>query len=143
MSERKHSHYFKSVEGLQSIDVYRVLQLFSVADPCLQHAVKKLLVAGGRGGGKDISRDIQEAIDTLQRWQEMCEEEKTKGSIVVVASPRATPLTVRVGSVVLTASGRDLIVGSVNHSNSVLIEHADLIDLDEALQQAIYVEVPK
>lgn len=78
MSERKHSHYFKSVEGLQSIDVYRVLQLFSVADPCLQHAVKKLLVAGGRGGGKDISRDIQEAIETLQRWQEMRAEDQPK-----------------------------------------------------------------
>lgn len=63
MSERKHSHYFKSVEGLKDIDVYRVLQLFNVTDPCLQHTVKKLLVAGGRGGGKDITRDIQEAID--------------------------------------------------------------------------------
>lgn len=72
MSERKHSHYFKSVEGLKDIDVYRVLQLFNVADPCLQHAVKKLLVAGG---GKDITRDIQEAIDTLKRWQEMRAEE--------------------------------------------------------------------
>lgn len=75
MSERKHSHYFKSVEGLKDIDVYRVLQLFNVADPCLQHAVKKLLVAGGRGGGKDITRDSQEAIDTLKRWQEMRAEE--------------------------------------------------------------------
>ena len=67
----KHSHYFKSVEGLKFIDVYRVLQLFNVTDPCIQHAVKKLLVAGGRGAGKDINRDIQEAIDTLVRWQEM------------------------------------------------------------------------
>ena len=25
MSERKHNHYFKSVEGLKDIDVYRVL----------------------------------------------------------------------------------------------------------------------
>lgn len=49
-----------------------------VVDPCLQHAVKKLLVAGGRGGGKDISRDIQETIDALRRWQEMREEEKPK-----------------------------------------------------------------
>lgn len=75
MSERKHSHYFKSVEGLKDIDVDRVLQLFNVTDPCLQHTVKKLLVAGGRGGGKDITRDIQEAIDTLKRWQEMRAEE--------------------------------------------------------------------
>jgi len=67
----KHSHYFKSVKGLDHIDVYRVLQLFGVTDPCIQHAVKKLLVAGGRGAGKDINRDIQESIDTLVRWQEM------------------------------------------------------------------------
>ena len=76
--ERKHNHYFKPVAGLSFIDVYRVLQLFNVADPCLQHAVKKLLVAGGRGSGKDINRDVQEAIETLQRWQEMREEEKSK-----------------------------------------------------------------
>ena len=72
---REHNHYFKDVSGLDSIDVYRVLQLFNVTDPCIQHAVKKLLVAGGRGAGKDISRDIKEAIDSLERWQEMREEE--------------------------------------------------------------------
>lgn len=72
---REHNHYFKDVSGLDSIDVYRVLQLFNVTDPCIQHAVKKLLVAGGRGAGKDIGRDIKEAIDSLERWQEMREEE--------------------------------------------------------------------
>lgn len=71
--DRKHSHYFKTVPCNQ-IDVYRVLAAFNVADPCIQHAVKKLLVAGGRGS-KDISRDVGEAIDTLQRWQEMRAEE--------------------------------------------------------------------
>lgn len=85
MSERKHSHYFKSVEGLKDIDIvrtaHRVLQLFNVTDPCLQHTVKKLLVAGGRGGGKDITRDIQEAIDTLKRWQEMRAEEQSTQSV--------------------------------------------------------------
>lgn len=72
----KHSHYKKPVAGLQFVDVYRVLALFGVTDPCLQHAVKKLLVAGGRGA-KDISQDVQEAIDTLQRWQEMRKEDAT------------------------------------------------------------------
>lgn len=72
---RAHGHYFKDVGHLSHVDVYRTLALFNVTDPCLQHAVKKLLVAGGRGGGKDISRDIQEAIDTLVRWQEMRAEE--------------------------------------------------------------------
>jgi hypothetical protein len=72
---RAHSHYFKDVSRLDSIDIYRVVALFAVTDPCLQHAVKKLLVAGGRGGGKDISRDVREAIDTLKRWEEMRAEE--------------------------------------------------------------------
>lgn len=70
---RKHAHYHKHCP-YESVDVYRVLELFNVTDPCLQHAVKKLLVAGGRGH-KDIGRDIQESIDTLTRWQEMRAEE--------------------------------------------------------------------
>jgi len=74
----KHNHYHKPVEGLQFVDVYRVLLLFAVTDPCLQHAIKKLLVAGGRGAGKSIDKDIQEAIDSLVRWQEMRAEEVPK-----------------------------------------------------------------
>lgn len=73
-AERKHSHYFKTIPCNQ-IDVYRVLAAFGVADPCIQHALKKLLVAGGRGT-KDQSRDVQEAIDSLYRWQEMRREEQ-------------------------------------------------------------------
>lgn len=74
---RKHSHYFKPVPYTH-VDVYRVLKLFDVTDPCIQHAVKKLLVAGGRGT-KDIRRDVQEAIDTMVRWQEMRDEEGAAG----------------------------------------------------------------
>ncbi len=81
----KHNHYFKPVGHLDFVDVYRVLHLFNVADPCLQHAVKKLLVAGGRGGGKDITRDIQEAIDTLVRWQAMRAEDATRVEITEAA----------------------------------------------------------
>jgi hypothetical protein len=81
----KHSHYHKPVGHLDYIDVYRVLSLFNVTDPCLQHAVKKLLVAGGRGGGKDITRDIQEAIDTLARWQEMRAEDATRIEVTEAA----------------------------------------------------------
>ncbi len=74
MSDHKHSHYFKPVAGYTHIDVYRVLSLFNVTDPCLQHAAKKILVAGGRGG-KDIGQDVQEAIDTLERWKDMRTED--------------------------------------------------------------------
>lgn len=76
----KHSHYHKPVDGLQFVDVYRVLSLFNVTDPCIQHAIKKLLVAGGRGAGKDIQRDVQEAIDTMTRWQEMRAEDARERS---------------------------------------------------------------
>jgi hypothetical protein len=76
---KKHSHYFKQVPaGATHIDVYRVLAMFNVTDPCLQHAVKKLLVAGGRGAGKDITQDIKEAVDSLVRWQDMRREEATE-----------------------------------------------------------------
>lgn len=74
-SLRKHRHYFKNVKHLTEVDVYRVLRLYGVTDQAIGHAIKKLLVAGGRGGGKDITRDINEAIDTLQRWQEMEKED--------------------------------------------------------------------
>lgn len=71
--EPKHSHYFKDVSGLEKIDVYRILELYGVTNPCLQHAIKKLLCSGGRGA-KDSIQDIQEAIDTLNRRLEMIEE---------------------------------------------------------------------
>lgn len=64
----EHSHYFKDVKNLNTIDVYKVCELFGIDDPsgAIQHAIKKLLVAGGRGV-KDRERDIKEAIDTLTR----------------------------------------------------------------------------
>lgn len=73
---RKHNHYFKDVSHLSEIDVYRVLQLFNVSDQALGHAIKKLLCAGQRGAGKDHRKDIQEAIDTLQRRLEMQDEDE-------------------------------------------------------------------
>lgn len=74
--KRKHSHYFKDVSKLTVIDVYRVLELFSVTDQALGHAIKKLLLAGQRGAGKDFRKDVQEAIDTLQRRIEMLNEDE-------------------------------------------------------------------
>ncbi len=78
--ETRHKHYYKDVSGLDTVDVYRVLSLFEVADPCLQHAIKKLLVAGGRGAGKDISQDVREAIDSLERWEDMQREGSPDGN---------------------------------------------------------------
>lgn len=72
--ERPHNHYHKDVSKYSSIDVYRVLDLFGVTDQAIGHAAKKLLVAGGRGL-KDIDRDIDDVIDTLNRWKEMRKED--------------------------------------------------------------------
>lgn len=57
-----------------TIDIYRVLEVYEVTDPCIQHAVKKLLCAGKRGY-KEVEKDVQEAIQSLQRWEEMRREE--------------------------------------------------------------------
>jgi len=68
------SHYQKPVSHLKWIDVYRVLTLFNVTNPCLQHAVKKLLCAGQRGA-KGQKQDVQEAIASLMRYLEMQTED--------------------------------------------------------------------
>ena len=77
MSEQNHDHYFKDVTHLKTIDVYRVLDLFGVSNPCVQHAVKKLLCSGQRGV-KDTRQDVQEAITSLVRCLEMQTEDAKK-----------------------------------------------------------------
>ena len=72
-----YSHYKKDISHLKVLDVYRVLELFDVTNPCLQHAVKKLLCSGQRGI-KDSDRDINEAIDSLRRYNEMRVEDENK-----------------------------------------------------------------
>lgn len=69
-SNREHGHYYKDVSGLNIIDPYMVLKLFNVTDPCLQHIVKKALVAGGRGH-KDLERDLKDIHDTAKRALEI------------------------------------------------------------------------
>lgn len=69
-----HDHYFKDVRHLKSIDIYRILKLYNVTDPCVQHAVKKLLCSGQRGA-KDATQDIKEAFDSLGRALAMAAED--------------------------------------------------------------------
>lgn len=70
-----YEHYFKQVPiNTTYIDVYRVLKMFEVTDPCVQHAVKKLLVSGKRGV-KSARKDVQEAIASLQRFIQMDDED--------------------------------------------------------------------
>lgn len=73
----KNPHYYKKTP-VKVVDVYRVLKMFNVTDPCLQHAIKKLLVAGNRGAGKDIDRDVQEAAQSLERYFEMKNEDSMR-----------------------------------------------------------------
>jgi len=77
MGRSKHKHYFKDVTRLTEVDVYRVCDLFQIDDPsgATQHAVKKLLLPGQRGAGKSTIKDLQEAVDTIQRRIEMLKED--------------------------------------------------------------------
>lgn len=72
-----HDHYKKDVRHLDMIDVYRVIELFEVTHPALQHALKKILAAGNRGA-KDWEKDVQEAIDSLNRALQMRAEDCNK-----------------------------------------------------------------
>ena len=71
--KHKYPHYFKNVSHLDWVDVYQINKLFPVKDDsdCILHARKKLLVCGGRGGGKDMLKDVKEAYDTLHRYLEI------------------------------------------------------------------------
>lgn len=86
---RAHNHYYKDVRHLEYVDVYRVLKLFGVSDPCVQHAVKKLLCAGGRGA-KDTIKDYSEAVDSINRAMEMADEDCAQGVRYPQPSPEAT-----------------------------------------------------
>ena len=72
---RNHSHYYKPVGHLQTVDWYRICDLFEITDSALAHAGKKIAFAGKRGA-KDQRKDIQEAIDTLLRRLAMMDEDE-------------------------------------------------------------------
>lgn len=62
--------YHKDVSDLDTIDIYKIHELFDINDPSgrIHHASKKLLLAGSRNGGKAKFQDIREARDTLDSW---------------------------------------------------------------------------
>jgi len=73
------SKYNREILGLDGrkalVDVYRVLVAFEIADPELQHALKKLLCLGIRGKG-DYRQDLEEAVLSLNKLQERKEQER-------------------------------------------------------------------
>lgn len=72
LNKPKHNHYHKDVSKYKSVDVYAICKIFGVQDEsgCIQHAIKKLLVAGGRGY-KDRQTDLQNVVDTIERLIEI------------------------------------------------------------------------
>lgn len=74
--EEKHSHYKKDVSHLNVIDPYRIADLYDL-HPCADHIMKKSLCTGNRGH-KDTLRDIQDIIDTAERWKQMIEEDNNE-----------------------------------------------------------------
>jgi hypothetical protein len=52
------------------IDVYDILIMYNVENPAVQHAIKKLLMAGGRGY-KDKLQDLEEALFSIERGIEI------------------------------------------------------------------------
>lgn len=111
----KFPHYYKNVEDLKEIDVYRVLQLFNVTNPCVQHAVKKLLVTGARGT-KDQSMDIAEAIASLCRWQEMYTEDNPQ-PVVTTLTPEQSKQEVE--NYILRTAPANVIVEEVTKDDHI------------------------
>ena len=77
---QKHSHYKKDVSHLNVIDIYRVTEMFK-PHSCGAHIAKKALCSGKRGH-KDLLTDIQDIIDTAERWKEMLIEDE-KSSVTI------------------------------------------------------------
>lgn len=131
--QRKHAHYFRNVEHLKEIDIYRFLELFNVTDQALGHAIKKLVAPGGRGAGKDFRKDVQEAIDTLQRRLEMLNEDEAWASRYVMSSetvhasigPKttATHAPFNAAQMVVGEGGAGCSGGSQKHASCIGMAH--------------------
>lgn len=71
--KQKHSHYFVDVSKYNTIDIYRITELYECSQMAA-HITKKALCSGARGH-KDLTTDIKEIIDTTNRWLEMIAED--------------------------------------------------------------------
>lgn len=66
------NRYARTINGA-TVDVYDILRAFNVTCPATQHAIKKLLLPGQRGG-KSVTQDLREALASVQRAIEMAGE---------------------------------------------------------------------
>ena len=69
------AHYRYSYRGVK-MDPYRIIAVYGITHPAHQHALKKLLRAGR--SVKNQRQDVQEVIDSLNRWLEMLDEDSAK-----------------------------------------------------------------
>jgi hypothetical protein len=53
------------------VDTYDITDLYNVTNPAAAHALKKLLVTGGRSGNKTRKQDYLEAIKSIYRAIEL------------------------------------------------------------------------
>lgn len=67
---KKATKYHREIKSGVFVDVYDVLVAFNVANPALQHLIKKALAAGQRGH-KDLLTDMQDIIDSAHRAMEI------------------------------------------------------------------------
>ena len=74
MNFNRENKYNREIIGLDgtvtTVDCYRVIDAFKVADPATQHAIKKLLCLGMRGH-KDYLTDIDDSIESLRKAKEL------------------------------------------------------------------------
>jgi len=62
-----HKEFTNRMIETKTADVYDVLNMFSITCPMVQHALKKLLVTGGRSGGKSEIQDLKEAAMSIEQ----------------------------------------------------------------------------
>lgn len=95
-AQREHRHYFRSVEGISQVDVYRILELFGVTCPVAQHIVKKALACGQRGA-KSPERDMRDIVVSANRWLEMRAEDARRSAGAVALPGGGFAVTGAVG----------------------------------------------
>ena len=73
----QYPHQYKATGDITELDVFAVHQLFQIQDysGCIQHASRKLLMAGVE---QPFHKDIREARDTLTRWLQLQQGMKTE-----------------------------------------------------------------
>ena len=68
------NHYFKDVQALKAVDIYRVLVLFDVKSHPIDHAIKKTFMRW-QTWRKDYRQDLLEAKASIERELVMMDEE--------------------------------------------------------------------